>query len=116
MTVALTRSVEEEDEPASDALPSARRATMRGSRLTGLVGAPVGAAVGAIFGASIWISAVVGFIVFAELPDLLYRVRARRGDTSPLLPAWDASEAYLVTLRRWRRSRRSPVESDEPRG
>ncbi|HWH12332.1 MAG TPA: hypothetical protein VG165_14485 [Solirubrobacteraceae bacterium] len=86
---------------------------MRGSRLMGLVGAAVGASVGAISGWSVWISAVVGFIVFAELPDLVYRVRGRRGDVSPLLPAWDASEAYVVTLRRWRRSR---ADSDEPRG
>jgi hypothetical protein len=83
--------------------PAARRATMRGSRLSGVFGLPVGAAVGAIFAWSPWISAIVGFIVFAELPDLIYRRRASRGDTSPLLPAWDASEAYLVTLGRWRR-------------
>jgi hypothetical protein len=81
---------------------------MRGSRLMGLVGAAVGAGVGAAAGTSVWIAAIVGFIVFAELPDLLYRARARRGDTSRLLPAWDASEAYLVTLRRWRRARADP--------
>jgi hypothetical protein len=79
---------------------------MRGSRGLGLVGLLVGAGAGGIFGWSPWISGVVGFIVFAELPDLLYRRRAKLGDTSPLLPAWDASEAYLVTLRRWRRRTR----------
>ncbi len=85
--------------------PKRRRATMSGSRLSGLVGAGLGAAVGGILGSSVWIFAVVGFIVLAELPDLVYRVRARRGHTDPLLPPWSASEAYLVTLRRWRRSR-----------
>ncbi len=78
---------------------------MRGSRLAGLLGFPLGVGVGAIFGQGFWVSGVIGFIVFAELPDLVYRARARRGHTDPLLPPWSASEAYLVTLRRWRRSR-----------
>ncbi|HEX3874542.1 MAG TPA: hypothetical protein VHW26_10390 [Solirubrobacteraceae bacterium] len=98
----------DQETPANQTVPSVRRATMRGSRMTGVIGFAVGAGVGEIFGWSPWISAVVGFIVFAELPDLLYRVRARRGETSPLLPAWDPSEAYLVTLRRSRRSRLDP--------
>jgi hypothetical protein len=88
-----------------------RRASMSRSRGMGVVGFGVGAAGAAAFGSSPWIAGVVGFIVFAELPDVVYRVRAKRGDTSPLLPEWDASEAYLVTLRRWRRARRgSPDE------
>jgi hypothetical protein len=87
---------------------------MRGSRLVGLIGLAVGGAAGAGFGWSPWISAIVGFIVFAELPDVLYRGRARRGDTRPLLPAWDASEAYLVTLRRSRRAGGSQV-AEPPR-
>jgi hypothetical protein len=77
---------------------------MAQSRKVGLIGLPTGAVVGAVFGWSPWVSGVVGFIVFAELPDLVYRRRARRGDAGPLLPAWDASEAYIVTLRRSRRS------------
>jgi hypothetical protein len=100
----------EEDTLADEPARALRRATMRGSRLVGLVGLAIGGAVGASFGWSPWISAVVGFIVFAELPDLLYRLRARRGDTSPLLPAWDPSEAYLVTVRRWRASRADPPD------
>lgn len=76
----------------------------------GLVGAAVGVPVGAISGWSVWISGVVGFIVFAEIPDLIYRARSRRGHVDPLLPAWDASEAYLVTLRRWRRRARDEGE------
>jgi hypothetical protein len=83
---------------------------MAQSRGIGVIGLPVGAAVGEIFGVSPWVAAVVGFIVFAEVPDLVYRRRARRGESSRLLPAWDASEAYLVTLRRWRRARRDPEE------
>jgi hypothetical protein len=82
-----------------------RRASMSRSRGMGVVGFAVGAAGAAVLGSSPWIAGVVGFIVFAELPDVVYRVRARRGDTSPLLPDWDPSEAYLVTLRRWRRAR-----------
>jgi hypothetical protein len=85
---------------------------MRGSRLFGVVGFIVGAATGAICSWSPWISGVVGFIVFAELPDLVYRRRARHGDTSPLLPPWNPSEAYLVTLRAWRRSGSESVDTD----
>jgi len=113
--VTRTRTVEE-GEPANDGPPPPRRATMRGSRFTGLVGAGLGAPLGALLGWSAWISGVVGFIVFAELPDLVYRVRAGRGHTRQLLPAWDASEAYLVTLRRWRRSRAASdaLRADSP--
>jgi hypothetical protein len=105
--VARTRSIDEDEAGAEDRR-RVRRATMRGSRQMGLVGAGVGAGVGAVAGTSVWIAAIVGFIAFAELPDLIYRARSRRGDTGALLPAWDASEAYLVTLRRWRRSRVDP--------
>jgi hypothetical protein len=83
---------------------------MPGSRMAGLLGIPVGVGAGAILAESLWISGVIGFIVFAELPDLIYRARARRGHTDPLLPPWSASEAYLVTLRRWRRSRSDPPD------
>jgi hypothetical protein len=108
----LNRPIDLAPPDSADPLPASavRRATMRGSRLLGLVGFGVGAGLAASFGRSPWISAVVGFIVFAELPDVIYRVRARRGDVDPLLPAWDASEAYLVTLRRWRRRARDEAQ------
>lgn len=75
-----------------------------------MLGFGAGCVVGAIFAWNVPVSGIVGFIVFAELPDVLYRLRARRGNTSPLLPAWDASEAYLVTLSRWRRRSRAQPE------
>jgi len=89
---------------------------MRGSRLAGLLGFPVGVGVGALLHQGVWISGVVGFIVFAELPDLAYRRRARQGIEDPLLPPWSASEAYVVTLRRWRRSRNEPCSNGESDG